>query len=92
MKQPEDVRIHQSVAILVDGNNIEISLHNLLGNDDFMVNFDTLIPELLGNRGLNRLIYFREGESISHKRQLLCIQIQHGKTLVFDKYSLNSYF
>lgn len=67
MKQPESVKIHQSVAILVDGNNIEISLHNLLGNDDIMLNFDTLIPKLLDERGLNRLIYFREGSSISTK-------------------------
>lgn len=67
MKPPESVKIHQSVAILVDGNNIEISLHNLLGNDDIMLNFDTLIPKLLDERGLNRLIYFREGSSISTK-------------------------
>ncbi len=67
MKQPEPVKIHQTVAILVDGNNIEISLHKLLGSDDIMLNFDTLIPELLDGRGLNRLIYFREGNSISSK-------------------------
>lgn len=67
MKANETVKIHQTVAILVDGNNIEISLHNLLGNDDIMLNFDTLIPKLLDGRGLNRLIYFREGNSISSK-------------------------
>jgi uncharacterized LabA/DUF88 family protein len=32
-----------------------------------MINFDTLIPKLLNGRGLNRLIYFREGKSISEK-------------------------
>ena len=32
-----------------------------------MINFDTLIPRLLGQRGLNRLIYFREGKNISSK-------------------------
>lgn len=67
MKQPESVKIHQTLAILVDGNNIEISLHNLLGSDDIMLNFDTLIPKLLNGRSLNRLIYFREGSSISSK-------------------------
>lgn len=67
MKQPESVKIHQTLAILVDGNNIEISLHNLLGSDDIMLNFDTLIPKLLDSRSLNRLIYFREGNSISSK-------------------------
>ncbi|WKN31903.1 NYN domain-containing protein [Porifericola rhodea] len=67
MNNSPEVKIHQSVAILVDGNNIEISLHNLFNSDDIMINFDTLIPKLLDGRGLNRLIYFREGESISHK-------------------------
>ena len=32
-----------------------------------MINFDQLIPKLLNGRGLNRLIYFREGQSISEK-------------------------
>ena len=32
-----------------------------------MINFDELIPKLLNGRGLNRLIYFREGKSISSK-------------------------
>ncbi|MEK6476607.1 NYN domain-containing protein [Catalinimonas sp. 4WD22] len=67
MSNISEVKIHQSVAILVDGNNIEISLHNLFKSDDIMINFDTLIPKLLSGRGLNRLIYFREGESISSK-------------------------
>lgn len=61
------VRISQSVAILIDGNNIELGLHSLLGNAQAMLNFDTLIPKLVDNRSLSRLIYFREGESISSK-------------------------
>jgi len=61
------INISQSVAILIDGNNIEMSLHQLLGVKTAMLNFDTLIPKLLDNRGLNRLIYFREGEHISSK-------------------------
>jgi uncharacterized LabA/DUF88 family protein len=67
MNTPPNVSIHQSVAILVDGNNIEISIHRMLGSGDTMINFDTVIPKLLNGRGLNRLIYFREGESISNK-------------------------
>lgn len=62
-----EVRINQNVAILVDGNNIERSIHTASGNQNTMINFDTLIPELLDNRGLNRLVYFREGKSISSK-------------------------
>lgn len=67
MNSTLEVSIYQSVAILVDGNNIEISIHHMLGSDDTMINFDTVIPKLLNGRGLKRMIYFREGESISHK-------------------------
>ena len=63
----EQVNINQSVAILIDGNNIERSLHTLVGKTNVMLNFDTVIPRVLVNRGLNRLIYFREGENISTK-------------------------
>ncbi|OIQ20624.1 MAG: hypothetical protein BM556_01420 [Bacteriovorax sp. MedPE-SWde] len=62
-----EININQTVAILVDGNNIERSIHNLTQNKNTMINFDTLIPNLLDERGLNRLIYFREGKNISSK-------------------------
>ena len=61
------ILINQSVAILCDGNNIEISIHETSKNKNAMINFDTLIPKLLNGRGLNRMIYFREGKSISSK-------------------------
>jgi hypothetical protein len=61
------ILINQSVAILCDGNNIEKSIHNVSRNKNAMINFDTLIPNLLNGRGLNRMIYFREGKSISSK-------------------------
>lgn len=61
------IAVNQSVAILVDGNNIEKSLHQLRGDSNVMINFDALIPKLLDNRSLNRLIYFREGSHISTK-------------------------
>ena len=61
------ILINQSVAILCDGNNIERSIHDLSKNTNTMINFDTLIPRLLSERGLNRLIYFREGKNISSK-------------------------
>ena len=59
--------INQSVAILCDGNNIERSIHDMSKSTKAMINFDELIPKLLNGRGLNRLIYFREGRSISKK-------------------------
>lgn len=61
------INIGQSVAVLVDGNNIERSIHDLTKDESFMLNFDSLIPRLLGPRSLNRLIYFREGKNISAK-------------------------
>lgn len=62
-----NVTISQNVAILVDGNNIERSLHSEYSHEGVMLNFDTLIPRLLQDRALNRLIYFREGRNISSK-------------------------
>ncbi len=62
-----EIIINQSVAILCDGNNIERSIHEMSKSKNAMINFDQLIPKLLNGRGLNRLIYFREGKSISEK-------------------------
>ncbi|MBI5057749.1 MAG: NYN domain-containing protein [Nitrospirae bacterium] len=63
----ENILINQSVAILCDGNNIERSIHDLSQTKNAMINFDKLIPKLLNGRGLNRLLYFREGKAISSK-------------------------
>jgi len=61
------VTINQNVAVLIDGNNIEKSIHSLLNTKNAMLDFDNIIPKLLRNRGLNRLVYFREGLHISTK-------------------------
>ncbi|PIN70748.1 hypothetical protein COV93_00250 [Candidatus Woesearchaeota archaeon CG11_big_fil_rev_8_21_14_0_20_43_8] len=61
------ININQNVAILCDGNNIERSLHQKTGTTNAMLNFDLVIPKLLNGRGLNRLIYFKEGRNISNK-------------------------
>ena len=63
----DEIIISQSVAVLIDGNNIERSLQSLTGQDNAMLNYDCIIPKLLENRGLNRLVYFREGKRISTK-------------------------
>jgi uncharacterized LabA/DUF88 family protein len=60
------IKIDQTVAILIDGNNIERSLQDLL-KKNVLANFDTLIPKLVADRALNRLVYFREGQHISSK-------------------------
>jgi uncharacterized LabA/DUF88 family protein len=57
---------NQSVAILVDGNNIGISVNNIYGQHT-MLNFDVIVPKVLRERGLNRFIYLREGKHISEK-------------------------
>ena len=57
---------NQSVAMLVDGNNIGISVNNLYGQTA-MLNFDSIVPKILNGRGLNRFIYLREGKHISEK-------------------------
>ena len=67
MSEENEVYISQSVAVLIDGNNIERSIHSITKDESTMLNFDTLIPRLLVNRSLNRLIYFREGKQISSK-------------------------
>lgn len=75
------IQISQSVAILIDGNNIEISLTSMTKRKTAMINFDTLIPKLLDNRGLSRLIYFREGKSISDKLAERLLQHYHGSVM-----------
>ena len=65
----ENILISQSVAILIDGNNIERSIHTESNDSNTMLNFDILIPKLLLDRGLSRLVYFREGKHISNKLQ-----------------------
>ena len=72
------VLISQSVAILVDGNNIERSINSETSTPNTMLNFDTLVPKLLGNRGLNRLVYFREGKQISSKLKERLHSNYHG--------------
>ena len=81
MSDAPNITINQSVAILVDGNNIELSLHSLVGDKNAMINFDTLVPKLLDNRGLSRLIYFREGKSISTKLAERLHSHYHGSVI-----------
>lgn len=63
----EKIQISQTVAILVDGNNIERSLLEYTKEEGTMLDFERVIPKIVGERQLNRLIYFREGRSISSK-------------------------
>ena len=80
-----DILINQSVAILCDENNIERSIHGVSKNQKAMINFDQLIPKLLNGRGLNRLIYFREGKSISEKFAELLHENYYGSVVPCHK-------
>lgn len=73
-----EITISQSVAILVDGNNMERSIHGICNDENAMLNFDTLIPKLIVNRSLNRLVYFREGKQISSKLAERLHENYHG--------------
>lgn len=81
----EEVRSSQNVAILVDGNNIERSLHAITKNEGSMINFDTLVPRLLDGRWLNRMIYFKEGKNISEKLTERLHSNFHGSTVPCHK-------
>ena len=80
-----NIKIEQSCAVLVDGNNIERSIHNLTDRQNVMLDFDKLIPKLLVNRGLNRLIYFREGKEISSKLADRLHENFHGRVVPCHK-------
>ena len=78
------IQIDQCVAILIDGNNIERSLQKLL-KKNVLCNFDTLVPRLLGDRALNRLVYFREGKDISSKLAERLHENFHGSVIPCHK-------
>ena len=57
MVENRSISINQSVAILCDGLNIKISIHDSFESTKLMPNFDTLIPKILHGRSLNRFFY-----------------------------------
>ncbi|MEM9889002.1 MAG: NYN domain-containing protein [Bacteroidota bacterium] len=85
MSENIKININQSVAILIDGNNIEMSLQSLVGKKNALVDFDAVIPKLLDQRGLSRLIYFREGRSISAKLAERLLNHFHGSVIPCHK-------
>lgn len=66
IRENNSVNIAQSVAVLIDGNNIGKSIGSEFGTW-CMLNYDIIIPKILQGRALNRLVYLREGVSISEK-------------------------
>ena len=78
------IKVDQCVAILIDGNNIERSLQSLT-KKNVLANFDTLVPRLLSDRALNRLVYFREGKEISSKLAERLHENFHGSVVPCHK-------
>lgn len=74
----DNIQIDQSVAILIDGNNIEKSIHSVIHDSSAMLNFDVIVPRLVSNRSLKKLIYFREGKQISSKLAHRLLDHYHG--------------
>ena len=58
------VIIDQRTAVLIDGNNCEIGIHEMFSKNH-VINFDEFVPNILKGRKLSHLSYFREGKSIS---------------------------
>lgn len=85
MSDQYTVRVNQNVAVLIDGNNIEMSLQSLLNDKGALLDFDSFIPKILKDRGLSRLIYFREGKSISPKLAERLLDRFHGSVMPCHK-------
>jgi uncharacterized LabA/DUF88 family protein len=79
------ISINQNVAILIDGNNIERSIHGESNDTSSMLNIDELVPELLKDRQLNRMVYFREGKKISEKLNDRFQKNYHGSVVPCHK-------
>jgi uncharacterized LabA/DUF88 family protein len=60
--------ISQNCGILIDGNNIEIAIRKASKQESRMLNMNSIIPRVVGDRRkLKKLFYFREGKTISPK-------------------------
>lgn len=85
MTNENKISINQNVAILIDGNNIERSIHSESNDTSSMLNIDELVPELLRDRQLNRMVYFREGKKISEKLNDRFQKNYHGSVVPCHK-------
>lgn len=61
----EEIKIQQTVAVLVDGNNMDKSANTF--GEFMMMDYDRLIPRIIGRRSLTKFFYLREGKKISKK-------------------------
>lgn len=73
------------VAILLDGNNVQESLHSLTGDDSTMLDLDSVIPRLISGRELIFLCYLREGAQISSSLRERLMNKYHGEVFPCGK-------
>ena len=79
------INLKQSVAILVDGNNIGLSISTQLGKK-YLLNYETIVPKIVGEkRQLNRLFFFREGKNISKTFSSRLHSMFYGTTISCHK-------
>ena len=79
------IKFSQRVAILVDGNNIGIGIHDLMKDKNAMLNFRTVVPKILNGRELSGFYYFREGINISEKLEKMIHDDFHGQIIPCGK-------
>lgn len=80
----QEVVINQRTAILLDGNNIERGLQSQY-NKRLVLDFAKFIPNIVGNRQLTNIFYFREGKKISEKLAKRLSKNYNGSTVVCHK-------
>jgi uncharacterized protein (TIGR00288 family) len=66
LQEKKPIIIDQRVGVMIDGNNLELGIHDMYSKNH-VINFDEFVPNVLKNRKLSYLHYFREGKSISKK-------------------------
>jgi uncharacterized LabA/DUF88 family protein len=80
----QEVTINQRVSILIDGNNIEKGLQSQY-NKRLALDFVKFIPNIVRNRQLTNVFYFREGKKISEKLSKRLSKNYNGSTVVCHK-------
>ena len=63
----EKVLIHQSVAVLIDGNNMDRGFQDLMKSKDYLLDIDKFVEKVVKGRTLSHLAFLREGTRISDK-------------------------
>lgn len=74
----------QRVAVLIDGNNMGLEINRIFSKKH-MLDYKKFIPNILKERYLVKMTYFREGKSISPKLTNLINDLFFGTTVPCNK-------